>query len=141
MIDTLPVKNKGGRPLASTKTETQPGPRMQALLRKHGVKEILKAIEDRNYLADNFSSMDAMLIKGLGDSIAQGGQALENALNRMFGKVPDKAINLNLNIDATPQQLSDRAQALLDDLDPQHEPVAIESEAIEDDHSDLIDEG
>ena len=139
METILPVKNRGGR--ASTWAE--PRLRAEALSAKYEPDQIIKfAQEIAAGKKTPLSSQDAIICINLANIYEmRSGEERERLYNRIFGKVPDKAINLNLNIDATPQQLSDRAQALLDDLDPQPEPVAFESEAIEDDHSDLIDEG
>jgi len=93
----------------------EPGPRAKLLCEKHGVKAILAAMEDPTEL-DKYSTYDAMLIIGLANSLKGSEQARENMLNRMFGKVPDKQVNLNINVDADPEQLSDKAQDLLAQL-------------------------
>jgi hypothetical protein len=94
----------------------EPGTRMRYLLEKHGVEVILKGMENKKFLAKTFSSYDAMLIVGFANSINGSDTARESMLNRMFGKVPDKQINLNINAEFTPQQLAQRAQEMLAQL-------------------------
>ena len=62
----------------------------------------------------------------------------ERLYDRFFGKVPDRSINLNLNLDASPDQLTTRALELLQRVSPDEveELQAVEAEDI----SDLIDE-
>ena len=105
-------------PLAEKPGAVQdPGPRTKTLVAKHGVAAILRAMKDEKFLADNFSAYDGMLIIGLGNALKGSGEERERMLNRMFGKVPDKQINLNINVEITPDQLSDKAKALLAKLD------------------------
>lgn len=117
----FPSRN-GGRPKTPLVEKGQtglqdPGPRTKALVAKHGVGAIMRAMRDEKYLADTFSAYDGMLIIGLGNALKGSGDERERMLNRMFGKVPDKQINLNINVDVTPDQLSDKAKALLAKLD------------------------
>lgn len=107
------VKSNAGRPASSVQ---DPGPRLKHLVQEHGIASIMTAMKDVDYLAKTFSTYDGMLIIGLANSLAGSGEERERMLNRMFGKVPDKQINLNLNIEVTPDQLNDRADALLDRL-------------------------
>lgn len=94
-----------------------PGPRAKALVQKHGPATVLRAMRDEKFMDANFTTYDAMIIAGLANSINGSGEERERMFNRMFGKVPDKTINLNLNIDITPDQLSAKASALLAQLD------------------------
>lgn len=123
------VANPNGRKQVSTKGIQEPGPRMKLLLAQHGVGKILKAAKDPQFLDKEFSGYDGMLIMALANSLSGNETAIENRLNRMFGKVPDKQVNLNLNIDADPQQLSDRALSMLAQLGAD----------TDDDGSDLIE--
>ena len=79
----------------------------------HGTDKILRALRDEKFLAANFSTYDAMIIMGIGNAIKGSGDERERMFNRMFGKVPDKSINLNLNVEAAPAQLSQRAKDML----------------------------
>lgn len=121
------VANPNGRKQVSTKGIQEPGPRMKLLLQEHGAAKILKASKDPDFLDKNFSGYDGMLIMALANSLSGNETAIENRLNRMFGKVADKQINLNLNVDADPAALSSNAFDLLGQLG-----------AVEDD-SDLIE--
>lgn len=91
----------------------EPSPRLKYLCEAHGVESILKAMKDEKYLAKTFSTYDGILIIGLANALKGSDNARESLLNRMFGKVPDKQINLNLNVDSSPEQLSDKALAML----------------------------
>lgn len=90
-----------------------PGPRTKALIEKHGIYAIQKAFADPDYLAKTFDPYDGLLIMGLAQGLRGDGKEREAMLNRMFGKVPDRAITMNLNIEVTPEQLNARADALL----------------------------
>ena len=122
-------KNKGGRPPSVWQ---EPRLRADYLAQKYSSDQIIafaKAIAAGEKTP--LSQQDCIVAINLANIYEmRSGEERERLYNRIFGKVPDKAININLNIDATPQQLSDRAQALLDDLDPQPDPVTIESEVI-----------
>ena len=115
--------NKGGNPAWFKGMKTprhgiakglqEPSIRLKHLAESHGIESILKAMKDEKYLAKTFSTYDGMLIIGLANSLKGSDSARESLLNRMFGKVPDKQINLNVNVDSSPEQLSDRALSLL----------------------------
>lgn len=132
-----PVRKGKGRPSAASRGHLppflrgiqEPGPRLRALVEKHGIAHILKAMNSEKYLADNFSAYDGLLIMGLANGLKGDGVERERLLDRMFGKVPDRAINVNLNLETDPSQLSDKALELLARLTPM----------IEDD-SDLVEE-
>lgn len=106
----------------------EPGPRLKLLVENHGADVVLKAMKDEKFLAEKFSVMDGMHIISLAKALKGDHQAYEHALNRMFGKVPDKAVNINLNIDADPAQLSEKANAMLGNL-----------AGFDDDGSDLVE--
>ena len=116
-------RNKGGNPAWFKGMKTprhgvakglqEPSIRLKHLAESHGIESILKAMKDEKYLAKTFSTYDGMLIIGLANSLKGSDSARESLLNRMFGKVPDKQINLNLNVDSSPEQLSDKALSLL----------------------------
>jgi len=90
-----------------------PGTRAKILVEKHGSEKILRALKDENYLAREFSTYDGMIIIAIGNALKGSGDERERLFNRMFGKVPDKQVNLNVNVDLSPDQLSERAQELL----------------------------
>lgn len=102
---------KGGRPALNGIEE--PGTRAKVLVEVHGTEKILRAIKDEKYLAANFTTYDAMIIVGIGNALKGSGDERERMFNRMFGKVPDKSINLNLNVEVGPEQLSKRAKDML----------------------------
>jgi hypothetical protein len=104
-------KGKGRPP--SLHSTAEPGTRMKYLVKEYGTDVILRAMNDQKFLAQTFSAYDAMLIAGIGNSIKGSGEERERVLNRMFGKVPDKQINLNLNIDVRPEQLTSKANEML----------------------------
>lgn len=88
-----------------------PGRRRVALLEKYGVKKILKFAKDIQKA--NLTAQDAQLVMQIARSFYDG-QELERFENRAYGKVPDKSINLNVNLDGTAEELGERARALLD---------------------------
>lgn len=110
-----PLANPRGRKAGSTGFQ-EPNVRIKHLLQTHGIDVMLKAMKDEKFLAKTFSAFDGMHIISLAKALKGDHQAYEHALNRMFGKVPDKQINLNLNIETDPDQLSERASALLGNL-------------------------
>lgn len=88
------------------------------------------------------STQDAIVCVQLGNILEmRDGIERERMYDRLFGKVPDRTINLNLNLDVSPDQLSERAILLLQKIAPM-DIDRIESKAVilEDDNSDLIDE-
>lgn len=105
-----------GKNYKAEKGLQEPSPRMRLLLQAHGVAKILKAAKDHDYLEKEFSGYDGLLIIALANALKGDETAIENRLNRMFGKVPDKQVNLNVNLDVSPEQLTERALSLLDDL-------------------------
>lgn len=90
-----------------------PGARAKMLVEKHGPARILKALRDQKFLETEFSTYDGMIIIGIGNALKGSGDERERLFNRMFGKVPDKTISLNVNIDIQPEALSQRANELL----------------------------
>lgn len=98
-----------------------PGPRAKVLVEKHGAAAVLRAMRDEKFLADNFSIYDGMIIIGLGNALKGSGEERERMFNRMFGKVPDKTINLNLNVEVQPSQITARAEELLEQLGNQED--------------------
>lgn len=116
-------KNKVGNPAwvkgvlqRAPKMMEDPGVRMKFLAKEHGIAVILACMKDEKLLAKTFSTYDGMLIMGFANSLKGSDTARESMLNRMFGKVPDKQINLNLNIDVDPENLSSRAGDMLSSL-------------------------
>lgn len=90
-----------------------PGGRFRELIARHSPEKILKALRDEKFLEKEFSTYDGVLIMAIGAALKGNGDERERMFNRMFGKVPDKTINLNLNVDVTPAALSSRAQEIL----------------------------
>lgn len=90
-----------------------PGDRAKILVEKHGPAKILKALNDEDFLAEEFSTYDGMIIVAIGAALRGSGEERERLFNRMFGKVADKQINLNVNVETRPEQLSERAHELL----------------------------
>lgn len=118
---STPVKRPPGRPpRIPTEYPTSglqlqdPGTRAKTLIQKHGPEKVLRALRDEKFLEKNFTTYDGMLIMGIGAALKGSGDERERMFNRMFGKVPDKQINLNLNIDINPATLSNRAREMLD---------------------------
>lgn len=124
LIDVIPPKrgnpawvkgkttNPGGVSSLAASFE-DPGPRAKFLVKQHGIDIILKAMADPALLAKSFSTYDGMIIMGVANSLRGNGEERERMFNRMFGKVPDKQINMNLNIDIAPEQLTNRAHDML----------------------------
>ena len=125
-VKSLPMKRPRGNPnwLKGKKPDgagrkpnsgglQDPSPRLKFLVDQHGIGHILKAMEDQKYLEKNFSTYDGLLIMGLANGLKGDGLERERILDRMFGKVPDRSVNLNINIDTDPDQLSDKAMAML----------------------------
>ena len=125
---TVPLKRGRGNPnwiRKHPKVEKDPfaKPRWQDpttrgryLLEKFGVDEILafgKKIADSKPVP--LSTQDAQLVAQIARSLNDGTE-LERFQNRTFGKVPDKQISLNVNLETSPEKLSERALALLDNL-------------------------
>ena len=107
----MTTPNPQGRgALPPSVTWQDPGVRGKYLIQKYGVKEILKFA--KNIKKAPLSTHDAQIVAQIARSLEDGAE-LERFQNRTFGKVPDKQINLNMNIDATPEQLSERALELL----------------------------
>ena len=88
-----------------------PGRRRVVLLEKYGIKKILKFAKDLEKAP--LTAQDGQLVMQIARSFYDG-QELERFENRAYGKVPDKSINLNVNLDGTAEELGQRAQALLD---------------------------
>lgn len=92
-----------------------PGSRAKILLEKFGVDQIIKF--SKNIKKAPVSSFDGMLIIQMGNILVlRDGLERERLWDRMFGKVPDKNININLNLDAPSDQLRNRALDLLEKL-------------------------
>lgn len=131
--------HSGGRPA----TWQSPSVRAEYLVRKYSTAQIIayaKLISDGK--KTKISSPDAIIVVQLANVLQlRDGLERERLYDRLFGKVPDKVLNLNINLDATPSQLSERANALLQRIAPRElAPPSIEAEFEEDD-SDLVDEG
>lgn len=139
MVKGGPSLNPSGRPPSVWQN---PSIRAEQLVAKYSPEQIIKFA--KNIKKAPLSSADAIIIIQLANILQlRDGIERERLYDRTFGKVPDRTINLNLNLDATPQQLSERALALLNSIAPR-EPEEIESEVvIEEDHNDdddLVDE-
>lgn len=90
-----------------------PGPRAKKLIEKHGIQEVMKAADDIKYAAKHFSSYDQMILAAIANAMKGNGEERERLFNRMFGKVPERTINLNVNVDIDPTKLTDRARDML----------------------------
>lgn len=103
------------RSTAAASVFQNPGDRARLLLQKHGAEQLIKW--SKNIKKAPVSSFDAMLIIQMGNILVlRDGLERERLWDRMFGKVPDKQININLNLDANAEQLRTGALALLDKL-------------------------
>lgn len=113
-LERLPrVMPKGGRPPARPGRFADPGPRALELLEKFGMDKIVQFYEDG--IAKKkvpLSSGDMLLVGRLARAFRDGTE-LEHLHNRSYGKVPDKNINLNVNVEADPEKLSERAAEML----------------------------
>jgi hypothetical protein len=127
LIDETPIKRPRGNPnwLKNKKpsavparqvTWQDPGSRGKVLLDKYGPAEIIK-FATSSIKKTPLSTQDYQLVKQLARTF-ESGDELERFNNRSFGKVPDKQINLNVNLDVSPEQLSERALALLATIAP-----------------------
>lgn len=133
LVEVEPPKNKGGNPLfkkgqpnpyqvrdaASRKARwADPATRTLELLEKYGVKKIVVYYKmicaGRNVPC---SSGDALIIGRIARAYMNG-EELERLYNRSYGKVPERSLNMNINLDATPEQLSERALELLARVNP-----------------------
>lgn len=104
---------KGGRPPAQPGSFQDPGPRSAVLIDKFGIAQICEWYEmilQKKKVP--LSSADSLLIGRIARA-TKSDEAQELLYNRRFGKVPDKNINLNVNIDADPEKLSERAAEML----------------------------
>lgn len=128
-IRTTPFKAAASIPAGTKPPVLQdPGTRAKDLVARHGAGKILRALNDERYLASEFSTYDGMLIVAIGAALRGSGEERERLFNRMFGKVPDKQINLNVNVDVQPDALSARAKELLARLgDVESENLDIDS--------------
>lgn len=108
----MPSLNPGGKLKDENKIKWQdPGSRARYLIEKYGPHDIFRFANSK-IKKTPLSTQDYQIVKQIARSF-EDGQELERFQNRTFGKVPDKNINLNINLDATPEQLSERALELL----------------------------
>lgn len=107
-------KNPGrGRPPAVFQ---DPGHRARYLLERYGSDEIINLavlVQTGKINKTKLSTFDCMLVVQMASILKSDGLERERLWDRIFGKVPDRAMNINMNLDATPEQLSERALALL----------------------------
>lgn len=112
-LQRLPVK-AGTRSATKHATGFQdPGPRSAVLIEKFGMDKIQEFY--KQILAGEkvpLSSADCLIIGRIARA-TKSDEAQELLYNRRFGKVPDKNINLNVNVDADPEKLSERASEML----------------------------
>jgi hypothetical protein len=115
-----------------------PSIRAEYLIGKYQTDEIIRFAKlIANGKRTPLSSQDCIVCIQLANIFQlRDGIERERLYDRTFGKVPDRSISLNLNIDATPEQLSERALALLDKIAPPPLPI----DDATDDDSDLVDE-
>lgn len=136
----MPSQNPSGRP---TQTWQPPSQRAEYLTTKFKTHELIafaKLIANGERVSQ-LSSQDAIVCIQLANIYQlRDGIERERMYDRLFGKVPDRTINLNLNLDVSPDQLSERATALLRKIAPMDiEQLDSEAVTLEDD-SDLVDE-
>lgn len=110
------VLNPNGRNGVNNKEENKikwqdPSSRARYLLEKYTPHQIFKFANSK-IKHTPLSTPDYQLVRQIARTFEDGAE-LERFQNRTFGKVPDKNINLNINLDATPEQLSERALDLL----------------------------
>lgn len=148
----MPPLNPSGRP---AQTWQPPSARADFLSSKYSTDQIIafaKLISGGH--KHPLTSQDAIVCIQLANILQlRDGLERERLYDRLFGKVPDRTINLNLNLDVSPDQLSERALALLQKIMPLdiEETEAIDaevtliqsaqiSEVVIEDCSDLVDE-
>lgn len=135
-----PVCTTGGKPVM---TWQPPAQRAEYLSTHYTPNELIKmAVEIAAGKSTKLSTQDAIVCVQIANILQmRDGVERERLYDRLFGKVPDRTINLNLNLDASPDQLSERALALLQKIAPMDiEQIECEAVILEDDNSDLVDE-
>lgn len=93
-----------------------PGQRARYLLHKYGPDEVINLatqVRAGKINKTKLSTLDAMLIVQMGNILQSDGLERERLWDRIFGKVPDRNINLNANLDISPEELSQRAKEML----------------------------
>jgi hypothetical protein len=118
------VLNPNGRNGNVNKEENKikwqdPASRARYLLEKYTPHQIFKFANSK-IKHTPLSTPDYQLVRQIARTFEDGAE-LERFQNRTFGKVADKSINLNINLDATPEQLSERALELLSRITPDDE--------------------
>lgn len=126
-----PSPNPSGKPPS---TWQPPAQRAEALTRFYTPKEITRMAKAISAGKDTpLSSQDAIVCVHLANIYKADGLERERLYDRTFGKVPDRQVNVNVNLDVAPEQLSDRALTLLEKIAP------VDDQAF-DDEASLIDE-
>lgn len=91
-----------------------PDIRAKHILEKYTPAQILAFAKDIKKAP--LSTSDAIVVIHLANILERDGIERERLYDRTFGKVPDKTISLNLNVDVDAAQLSDKALSLLGKL-------------------------
>ena len=112
-IKGMPSPNPSGKIQTSVQPPEQ---RAKILLAKYSPQQIMAFAKDIKKAP--LSTPDAIIVMHLANVLNADGLERERLYDRTFGKVPDRAININLNLDSTPEQMSERALALLGELLP-----------------------
>jgi hypothetical protein len=90
--------------------------RAQYLLTTYGPSDMLRLHD--NLMAGKvprecLSSFDALVVAQIARGLRNDGQERERLWDRMYGKVPDKVVNLNANVEIDADALSEQAAELL----------------------------
>lgn len=136
----MPSNNPGGKPAMTWQPPSQRAEYLTTKFKTHELIAFAKLIANGERVSQ-LSSQDAIVCIQLANIYQlRDGIERERMYDRLFGKVPDRTINLNLNLDVSPDQLSERATALLRKIAPVDiEQIECEAVTLEDD-SDLVDE-
>ena len=110
----LPAKRAAHRPRIAPGVQ-DPGPRGRVLLERYGIDQIrhwYKLVLSDQGEKIPLSTPDMLLLGRIARAFTDD-NALDKLYDRSFGKVPDKTINLNLNVDVDPVKLGADASEML----------------------------
>ncbi len=94
-----------------------PQERAKTLTQEYTPEQIIDLAERvREGKKSGLTTPDAIIIVHLANIFKADGLERERLYDRTFGKVPERVLNLNINLDAAPEQLSETAHNLLDKL-------------------------
>jgi len=130
----------GGKPATTWQPPAVRAEFLTAKYQPHQLISMAKLISEGKPCRE-LSSQDAVVCIHLANILQmRDGVERERLYDRTFGKVPDRTINLNLNLDCTPEQLSQRAIALLQKIAPAQIEEIKEAEFEDVDELDMVDE-